>query len=149
MKFISTQKYIVASPNKLREIARIARKMKPSEAIEKLPFIGKRAVLPLVKVIKTAISNAKQKNIELEKLEFEEIQINEGPKLKRFRAGSRGRAKPYKKRMSHIKVILTVSKSEVVNSKSEKETHENKENIKKETIIKKEKLMINNKKGKK
>lgn len=108
MKFVSVQKYIVTSPIKLREVSRVTKKMTPSEALEKLPFLGKRAAVPLAKVIKSAIFNAKQKNISAQSLEFEEIQINEGPRLKRFRAGSRGRAKPYKKRMSHIRVVLKV-----------------------------------------
>ena len=38
---------------------------------------------------------------------FKEIQIGEGPRLKRWRAGAHGRAKPFKKRMSHIRVVLT------------------------------------------
>jgi large subunit ribosomal protein L22 len=42
---------------------------------------------------------------------FKEIQINEGPSFKRWRAGSRGRIKPYKRRTSHIRVVLEAKES--------------------------------------
>lgn len=133
MKYISTQKFIVNSPRKLREVAAMIKKLKPMEAVERLPFVGKVAAEPLSKVIKSAIANAKQKNVSPEDLVFAEIQIGEGPRLKRFRAGSRGRAKPYKRRISHIRVVLDVTeaksqtareqkgaKNEAVSSKSKK-----------------------------
>ena len=93
-------------------------KMNANEAVEKLPFVGKRASEPLRKAIMTAIANAKQKNINISDLVIKEIQINEGPRIKRWRAGSRGRVKPYKRRMSHIRVVLE-TKSEALNTKSE------------------------------
>jgi len=34
------------------------------------------------------------------------LEVNEGPFLKRFHASTRGRIHPYKKRSSHIRVIL-------------------------------------------
>jgi len=80
----------------------------PEDAVEKLPFTGRRASDLLRKVILTAIANAKQKDVNPSDLIFKEVQINEGPRLKRYRAGARGRAKPYKKRMSHIRVVLMV-----------------------------------------
>jgi large subunit ribosomal protein L22 len=108
------------SPQKLRDVSFLAIKMQPGEAIEKLPFVRRRATEPLIKVITSAIANAKQKGVEVEKLVFKEIQINEGPHLKRFRAGARGRAKPYKKRMSHIRVVLTTLNDQIPNSKSQR-----------------------------
>jgi len=117
MKFISTQKFIRMSPEKLRRVADVAREMSPEEAIEKLPFTKKKAATPLVKVIATALANAKLKGVS-ENLLIDEIQINEGPRLKRGRPVSRGRWHPIKRRMSHIRVVLT-TKTEVLNTKSE------------------------------
>ena len=89
--------------------------MKPAQAVETLPFVHKRSSLVLAKVIKTTMANAAQKGVSGEDLKFKEIQINEGPKLKRFRPGSRGVAMPYSKRMSHIRIVLeTVAKPKVV-----------------------------------
>ncbi|OGM55824.1 hypothetical protein A3E15_00630 [Candidatus Woesebacteria bacterium RIFCSPHIGHO2_12_FULL_42_9] len=107
MDIIATQKYLITSPKKLREVAAVAKKLSPARALEVLPFIGKRAAGPLSKVIKSAIANAKVKGEAEGDLVFKEIQISEGPRLKRWRAGAHGRAKPFKKRMSHIRVVLT------------------------------------------
>jgi large subunit ribosomal protein L22 len=112
MEFKSTQKFLRMSPRKLRLVADVARKMTPTEAVEKLVFTQKRAALPLIKVIKTAIANAKQQGISESDLIFKEIQVTQGPRLKRFRAGARGVAKPYVKAMSHIRVILKTKKEE-------------------------------------
>jgi len=119
MDFISTQKFELTSPRKLREVVYLIKKMTPVEAVEKLPYLPKRAGVPLRKVIMTAIANAKQEEVSGNDLVFKEIQIGEGPRLKRYRAGARGRAKPYKRRMSHIRVVLTAPRSETKDTKSE------------------------------
>ena len=119
MEVKATQKFVIMSPRKLRIVAGLVRELSTAEAFEKLPYVKKRAAGPLRKVIGTAIANAKQKNLNPEDLEFSEIQIGEGPMLKRWRAGARGRAKPYKRRMSHIRVVLRTTKSEIRNSKHE------------------------------
>ncbi len=106
MEIKSVQKFVKTSPRKLRLVAALARKMKPIEAIETLPFSRKRAADPLVKAIKTAVANAKERGLKEENLIFKEIQINEGPRLKRGRPASRGVWHPYKRRMSHIRVVL-------------------------------------------
>jgi len=118
MEVKATQKYLITSPKKLREVADIAKKLNPSRALEVLPFIGKRASTPLSKVIRSAIASAKAKGINEADLIFKEIQIGEGPRLKRWMAGAHGRAKPYKKRMSHIRIVLT-TKEEPKNIKKE------------------------------
>lgn len=117
MQAISTQKHIRMSPRKLRLVVNMVKHMTPSRAVEVLPFMNKRAALPLQKVIKTAIANAKVKGAEEQSLVFAEIQIGEGPRLKRYRAGSRGRYKPYTHDMAHIRVVVTDEQKEVKNKK--------------------------------
>jgi len=113
MEFIATQKYLLLSPKKIRPIVDIARVLTPAKAIEVLPFTGKRAAEPIVKVIKTAIANAVQKGVSTDDLKFKEIRVSEGPRLKRGRPVSRGRWHPFKRRMSHIRVVLEVVKKGV------------------------------------
>jgi large subunit ribosomal protein L22 len=143
-EYISTQKYLLESPRKLRLVVELIKKMKPSEAVEKLPFVQKRAAGDLAKVIKSAIANAKAQGVSDTDLIFKEIQISEGPRLKRGRAASRGMWHPFKKRMAHIRVVLmTNAKSEIKNSKKiEKENVENVKNVEKETKT------VDSKKGK-
>jgi large subunit ribosomal protein L22 len=125
MEIKAVQKNVRMSPKKLRFVADVARKMKPIDAIEKLPFIGKKAAEPIILVIKSAIANAKNKGIDNASLIFKELQINEGPRLKRGRPVSRGRWHPYKRRMSHIRVILETK--ELANEKTEKPEKEEQE----------------------
>jgi len=117
MEIVATQKYLLMSPKKIRVVADMARKLKPVVAIETLPFTNKRASEPLVKVIKSAIATAKAKGISETDLVFKEIQIGEGPRLKRGRPVSRGMWHPIKKRMSHIRVVLTAVEKQVAPAK--------------------------------
>lgn len=111
MEVSSLQKFVHNSPRKLRLVADMIRKMEPGKALETLKFANKKAALDLAKAIKTALANAKVRGTE--NMLFKTIEINEGPKMKRFRAGARGRVKPYVKKMSHIKIILTEKQKEV------------------------------------
>jgi large subunit ribosomal protein L22 len=120
MEVKAVQKFVRMSPRKLRPVADVARGLKPTEAIEVLPHLGKRAANPLNKVIKTALANAKQKGVSQDDLDFKEIQINEGPRLKRGRPVSRGRWHPFQKRMSHIRVVLMVADSKGAKPKTKK-----------------------------
>lgn len=97
MDIVATQRYLLMSPKKIRVVADMARKLKPVVAIEMLPFTHKRASEPLIKVIKSAIATAKAKGISETDLVFKEIQIGEGPRLKRGRPVSRGQWHPIKK----------------------------------------------------
>ncbi|OGM13982.1 50S ribosomal protein L22 [Candidatus Woesebacteria bacterium RIFCSPHIGHO2_02_FULL_42_20] len=128
MEIVAVQKFIRMSPKKLRIVADKVRKMKPQAAVDILPFVEKSAAEPLMKVIKTAIANARVKNVSEDLLRIKEVQINEGPRLKRGRPVSRGRSHPYKRRMSHIRVVLTtksVPKAKKVKGDKEKNGTEN------------------------
>lgn len=97
------------------------RNLEPNEAVETLPFIKKRAAEPIRKVLLTAIANAKVKGVADEsKLKIKEIQIDEGPRLKRGRPVSRGRWHPYQKKMSHIRIVLETKEKVVSSVKAEK-----------------------------
>lgn len=112
MEITTIQKYIHTSPRKLRLVADMVRNTTPGRALEMLQFTNKAATEPLSKAIKTALANAKAQNLDQENLVFKKLEVDEGPKMKRFRAGAKGRAKPYKKRMSQIKIVLSEEKGE-------------------------------------
>ncbi len=101
------QKYIHTSPRKLRLVADMVRKMSPLQAVTVLQFTPKAAAIDLMKAVKTAIANAKQKGMPAEGLIFGKLEVNESLKMRRYRAGTRGRAKPFKKKMAHIRIVLT------------------------------------------
>jgi large subunit ribosomal protein L22 len=137
-QFKATQKYLLMSPRKIRLVVAVVKKMKPAEAVEKLPFVQKRAGIELAKVIKSAIASAKNQGVSETDLVFKEIQVGEGPRLSRGIAVSRGQWHPVKKRMSHIRVVLATRKSEISNSKSEIK-EKNSKNKKTEPIRKEKK----------
>jgi large subunit ribosomal protein L22 len=127
MEVKATQKFIRMSPKKVRFVADIARGMKPREAIDKLPFVGRRADDPIIALLKTALANAKVKGIEEDTLVIKELNVNEGPRLKRGRPVSRGRWHPYKRRMSHLRVVLqTVESKQSMSKKTEEKVKEKK-----------------------
>lgn len=119
MDFKAEQKYLLMSPQKVRLVVGAIKRLSPKLALESLPLINKRAAGPLIKVIKQAIANAKEREINEENLIFKEIQVGEGPRLKRGRPVSRGRWHPIVKRMSHIRVVLTTQNDQISNSKSQ------------------------------
>ena len=125
MEIKSEQKYLIISPRKVRPVVDVIKKLSPIEAISKSPFVKRYASEYLLKVIKSAVANATSRGIDSSRLVFKEIQIGEGPRLRRGNPVSRGRWHPIKKRMSHIKVILTTKidpvKAEKVETKKVKE----------------------------
>lgn len=118
MDIVTIQKYIHTSPRKLRLVADMIRKMEPSKALITLDFTPKYAAKDLSTAIKTALANAKQSGLDLEKAVFKSLEINESTKMKRYRAGTRGRVKPYKRRMAHIKIVLS-DEGKVISQKAE------------------------------
>ncbi len=95
------------TPRKVGLIAQIIRKKNVEDALGLLMLIRKRPAKSLYKLLKSAVSNAVN-NAKLNKdlLVIKRIEVTPGPMLKRFRASTKGRVHPYKKRSSHIKVIL-------------------------------------------
>lgn len=133
MEYKSEQKHLLLSPRKIRPVVDVIKKMSPIKALEALPFVKKRASEYLYKVIKSALANATQKGADVNNLVFKEIQIGEGPRLKRGNPVSRGRWHPIKKRMSHIKVILESKRTQV--KKEVKKVEPKKENEVKNTKV--------------
>lgn len=95
------------STRKVRLVADSIRNMKADDALKALSLTRKRGAYILAKTIKSAIANATHNNKMVKpSLRIYKLEINEGPFLKRFRPSTRGRIHPYKKRSSHIRVVL-------------------------------------------
>jgi len=117
MDIKAEQKYLLMSPKKVRIVVQMIKKLKPTLAAESLFLVSKRAAEPIRKVILSAIANAKNKGISEADLVFKEIQVGEGPRLKRGNPVSRGQWHPIKKRMCHIRVVLTTAEKPVKGDK--------------------------------
>jgi large subunit ribosomal protein L22 len=100
-------RYLRIAPRKVRQVANLMRGKKVGEAQTLLQFLPKRASLPLAKLLKSATASAKN-NFQLQEhnLYISKITVDEGPKLKRWRARARGQAYEIQKKTSHVTLIL-------------------------------------------
>ena len=107
MEVKATEKYIRTSPRKLRLMADLVRGKKVDQALIILKFLPTPSAKDLAKAIQSAAANA-ENNFEMtpSDLKIAKIFIDGGRTMKRFRAGPRGRVKPFVRRSSHITVIV-------------------------------------------
>jgi large subunit ribosomal protein L22 len=110
MEIKASLKYLRIAPRKVRLVADLIRGKKVNEAILMLQFSKKRAAKPLLKLLKSALANAKN-NFKftperLEKLYIKKIAVNEGIKLKRWRPVAMGSAHLIQKKTSHVELVL-------------------------------------------
>lgn len=121
--YTAEAKNIKISPRKMRLVVDGVKKMPIVSALAVLTTVNNRAGTPIKKVLESAVANAVHNGqVKKEDLFISEMFVGEGVMYKRYRFGSRGRVKPYKKRTSHIKVSLGVKESikPVIAKKDEK-----------------------------
>lgn len=100
-------KYIRISPRKLKPVADLVRGKDIKTAENILKFTPHRGADILEKVLKSAKSNAENNhNMNPDNLYVAEIYANQGPTMKRWRAGAQGRASVILKRTSHVGIVL-------------------------------------------
>ena len=96
------------SPKKMREVAREIQGLAAPQAVELLTLIPRKSARLIVKTLKSAIANAENNNnLSSDNLVVASAVIENGPVLKRFKAGARGSAMPRRKKMSHIRIVLS------------------------------------------
>ncbi len=104
----AVSKYIMGSPIKMRRVINSVRGMRAQQALEVLALLPQAAAVPVYKTIKSALANAEENYaLDAEDMVIAQIQVDEGPRLRRARYGARGRFKPIRKRLSHITVVLS------------------------------------------
>ncbi|OGZ95534.1 MAG: 50S ribosomal protein L22 [Candidatus Sungbacteria bacterium RIFCSPHIGHO2_01_FULL_50_25] len=103
--------YVRIAPRKMRLVANMVKGMDVSRAQTQLLFLTKRSSHPLLKLLRSAIANAKN-NFRLDEsdLVVKNIVVDGGPVLKRFRARAFGRAARIRKRASHVTLVLGTKK---------------------------------------
>jgi large subunit ribosomal protein L22 len=101
-------KYARLSPLKARDLARRVQGLPVTEALKVTDFSERKAAILLGKTLKSAIANAENRaKLSADKLRVKLAVIEEGPRMRRYWARSRGSASPILKRMCHIRVVLT------------------------------------------
>ena len=113
MQSRAVRKHIRNAPKKMRAVVNAVRGKNVAEAVSALGFMPHRATEPIERTLRDAVFNMIDQNrdarIEENDLFIKEIRVDEGSSYKRFRPAARGRAHPYKKRTSHLTVVVATS----------------------------------------
>ena len=101
-------RYLLVSPFKIRPVADLVRRKPYTEAVallENMPHKGARLIR---KTVVSAASNALNRDKQLveDMLYIKEINVDEGPRMKRIWFRGRGRADMLSKRICHITVVV-------------------------------------------
>jgi large subunit ribosomal protein L22 len=114
MEFAAKARYLRFSPYKLRPLADVVRGKNVVYALNWLATCPVRKAVPIRKVIESAVANAKSlQNLEASELIIKDIRVDQGPMFRYFKPGAMGRANIYRKRLSHMSVIVEpLNKSE-------------------------------------
>lgn len=100
-------KYIRVTPRKLRLLANAARGKKVEQAINALRFSEKNMAGPVVKLIRSAVSNATQdRKIDIDQLYVKKIFVDPAPTMKRMMPRARGSGARILKHTSHLTVVV-------------------------------------------
>lgn len=99
-------RYLRVAPRKTRLVVNLIRGKNVEEAINILTFTRRAASEPVRKLIESALANAEAADANVDDLYVEQIFVDEGPTLRRFRPRAQGRATRINKRTSHVTCVL-------------------------------------------
>lgn len=107
MEVRAINRYVALSPQKLRLVCDQVRGMGAQQAQALLKFMPQKGAVIVRKTLDSAVANAENNfSLDVDDLYISEIYANEGPRMRRYKAGARGRYKPRVKRTSHLTIIL-------------------------------------------
>ena len=109
MRMKATLKNYGQSPRKVRLVADMVRGKKVPHALVLLRLSGKRAGVPVGKLLRSAVSNAAREGKDANSLVVGRVFVNEGATLKRYRPRAFGRATPLRRKMSTVHITLQES----------------------------------------
>src|SRR5712691_8069717 len=109
MEATATLRYLRITPRKVRAVAELIRGKKVGQALAQLAYVEKRAAQPLAKLLRSAVANADQAakgQLDVDALFVLELQVGQGPSLRRFMPRAMGRAFRITKKTSHISIVV-------------------------------------------
>src|SRR3989344_1900481 len=91
------------APRKVRAVTNLVKGKDVANALNQMEFLIKRPVLPLIKLLNSAIANGENNlNMVKENLYIKEFLVDEGIKLKRYMPRAQGRAGEIQKKTSNV-----------------------------------------------
>ncbi|HEY3267356.1 MAG TPA: 50S ribosomal protein L22 [Armatimonadota bacterium] len=104
---VATAKNIRRTPMKVRHVLQLVRGQRVDKAFAILQFTPNFAADDILNVLKSAAANANNGwGADADELVVRECYADHGPRMKRFRPGPMGRARPILKLLSHITVVV-------------------------------------------
>lgn len=127
MPVTAVAKGVSMSPRKVGVVAGLVRGRTVADAVTILEHTPRRSALPVKKVIESAKANAVQNhNYKPDTLRIVSISVTPGARLKRYRPAAHGRALPFQRKSSHIRVVVEgeqrVAKKPAASTEVKKET---------------------------
>ena len=108
LKVRAVAKGVDQTPRKVGLVASLVRNRTVADALVILEHVPRRAALPVKKVIESAKANAiNNHGLDGKSLTISTLTVTTGPRLRRYKPASRGRALPFEKKTSHILVEVT------------------------------------------
>lgn len=103
----ATANHIHMAPRKIRLVVDLVRGLRVDEAQRQLMFSTKAAAKPVLKLLNSAMANAKN-NLGEDPADYVIVEalVNEGATFHRYTPRAQGRATPIRKRMSHISLTI-------------------------------------------
>ena len=96
------------SAQKTRLIADLIRRHHVAKALDILRFTPKKGAALMLKLLESAIANAENNHgADIDELIVSDVQVGEGPTLKRISPRAKGRANRISKRSSHIRIVVS------------------------------------------
>jgi large subunit ribosomal protein L22 len=114
MAVTATAKGVRISPRKVAVVAALVRGRSVEDALTILDHTPRRSALAVKKVVASARANADHNHrYKPATLQITEISVTPGPRLKRYRPASHGRALPFERKTAHIRVVVDGEQREV------------------------------------
>ncbi len=99
--------FLRVAPRKIQIVLDLIRNKSAEEALAILKYTPKAACEPLLKLLKSAITNAENNHdMNVASLYVAECYVSQGPTLKRIRPRAQGRAYRINKKTSHVTLVL-------------------------------------------
>jgi len=111
MEVQAVTKFVRMSPTKARDLARSLRGLSVSEALNITTIGERKAAFRIGKTLRSAVANAENnEDLEVDDLRVKEAIVDVGPTMRRYWPRARGMVSPIKRRLCHIKIVLTDEK---------------------------------------
>lgn len=104
--------YLRMAPRKVRSVGDLVKGLPVNEAEAQLLVQARRPAKPLLKLLRSAVANAKNGgHANADTLFIASLRVDGGPMLKRILPRAQGSASPIEKKMSHVTLVLGVNET--------------------------------------